>query len=187
MSVGPQTPFQSKPILALCRSVDRQLYLDRSTTVKSTNMFVAATAALSFVGVASLAYAQTPQPESDRPATTTQPQTQPQSQTPMQSQVQPDAGAAKAATPDSTARSDNDRTTTNMQNNSTSNSTNNNTSNSTDNRLNTGADGMNRADRTGNTGMDNSTANESADRRNMRTERDSNSGFTERAPRADRN
>jgi len=151
--------------------------------MKSTNMFVAATAALSFVGVASLAYAQTPQPESDRPATTTQPQTQPQSQTPMQSQVQPDAGAAKAATPDSTARPDNDRTTTNMQNNSTSNSTN----NSTDNRLNTGADGMNRADRAGNTGMDTSTANESTDRRNMRTQRDSNSGFTERAPRADRN
>ena len=117
--------------------------------MKSTNMFVAATAALSFVGVASLAYAQTPQPESDRPATTTQPQTQPQSQTPMQSQVQPDAGAAKAATPDSTTRRDNDRTTTNMQNNS--------------------------------------TANESTDRRNMRTQRDSNSGFTERAPRANRN
>jgi len=142
-------------------------------------MFVAATAALSFVGVASLAYAQTPQPESDRPATTTQPQTQPQSQTPMQSQVQPDSGAAKAATPDSTARTDNDRTTTNMQNNSTNNSPN--------NRPNTGADGMNRADRAGNTGMDTSTANESIDRRNMRTQRDGNSGFTERAPRADRN
>lgn len=137
--------------------------------MNSSNLFVTAVAAVSVVGAATYAYAQTSSTEPGQ-IQGTQSQAQAQTQGQMQQQATP-------AFPSSTNRPATEGTTE-MRNNSSNNPSNNSSNNSSNSSANAEADRMNQADRAGTPGMGSGTAPMASD---------GSSSSTERAARADRN